>query len=217
MGAESRVKALTGGDRIKARFMRQDFYEFFPTFKLLMYGNHKPKLLSVNMAIKRRMNMLPFGVTIIDVDADLGGKLKKEWPGILYKLIQGCLEWQQLKGLHPPKVVVEATEKYLADEDKVATWLEDRCEFDDKFNEKRNHLYADWSECAKQLGEDPGPAHHFFTTLEGKGYKQSPGGDRKFKGGLRLKKKETSHTSSPDDGAPLVGDKIEGAQTKIPF
>ena len=62
--AESKIKALTGGDKISARFMRQDFFEFYPVFKLFIAGNHKPGLRTVDEAIRRRMNLIPFKVTI---------------------------------------------------------------------------------------------------------------------------------------------------------
>jgi P4 family phage/plasmid primase-like protien len=58
--AESKIKALTGGDRIAARFMRQDFFEFTPQFKLLIAGNHKPGLRSVDEAIRRRLHLIPY-------------------------------------------------------------------------------------------------------------------------------------------------------------
>ena len=218
--AESRIKQLTGGDRVSARFMRENFFEFYPLFKLAFYGNHKPKLRSsINVAIKRRMNMLPFTVTITAAEKDekLGEKLKEERPGILHKLIQGCLQWQQMKGLKPPKVVTDATEEYLANEDKIAPWLEDRCECGDDFYEKRVNLYASWSEWMKVMGEDPAPAHAFFIMLEAKGYKHGKGGDRKFKG-LRLKQsKPASNASSPpNDDVPPVGDPVED-EPEIPY
>ena len=62
--AESKIKSLTGGDKISARFMRQDFFEYTPQFKLLIAGNHKPGLRSVDEAIRRRMHLIPFTVTI---------------------------------------------------------------------------------------------------------------------------------------------------------
>ena len=62
--AESRIKSLTGGDKIAARFMRQDFFEFTPQFKLVIAGNHKPGLRSVDEAIRRRFHLIPFTVTI---------------------------------------------------------------------------------------------------------------------------------------------------------
>src|SRR6185437_3592026 len=82
--AEARIKTLTGGDRVKARFMRQDFFEYNPQFKLLISGNHKPALRAVNEASRRRFNLIPFTVTIPkdERDGKLSEKLKEEWPAI---------------------------------------------------------------------------------------------------------------------------------------
>jgi putative DNA primase/helicase len=116
--AESKIKSVTGGDKIAARFMRQDFFEYEPTFKLFVVGNHKPGLRSVNEAIRRRFNLLPFTADIPPEERDekLGEKLRAEWPGILYWMIQGCLDWKK-RGLDPPPVVKEATREYLEAED----------------------------------------------------------------------------------------------------
>src|SRR5262249_9400947 len=83
--AEARIKALTGGDPISARFMHQDFFEFIPKFKLMIAGNHKPSLRSVDEAIRRRFNLVPFSVTIPAEERDetLAERLRTEWPGIL--------------------------------------------------------------------------------------------------------------------------------------
>ena len=70
--AESKIKALTGGDKIAARFMRQDFFEYTPQFKLLIAGNHKPGLRSVDEAIRRRLHLIPFTVTIPAEERDPG-------------------------------------------------------------------------------------------------------------------------------------------------
>src|SRR4051812_40017420 len=93
--AEARIKMLTGGDRVKARFMRQDFFEFRPQFKLMVAGNHQPVLRVVDEAIKRRFNLLPFEVTMptAERDPDLTEKLKAEWPAILRWSLDGCLAW----------------------------------------------------------------------------------------------------------------------------
>jgi putative DNA primase/helicase len=98
--AESRIKTLTGGDPVAARFMRQDFFEYWPQFKLVIAGNHKPGLRSVDEAIRRRFHLIPFAVTIPpeERDAELAEKLKAERPGILQWLVEGCLEWQ-IEGL----------------------------------------------------------------------------------------------------------------------
>lgn len=83
--AESKIKTLTGGDKIAARFMRQDFFEYAPQFKLFIAGNHKPGLCSVNEAMRRRLHLIPFTRTIPpeDRDPELAEKLQSEWPGIL--------------------------------------------------------------------------------------------------------------------------------------
>ena len=95
---EARVKALTGGDRIPARFMRGDFFEFTPQFKLMISGNHKPALRNVDEAMRRRLHLIPFTVTIPpdERDPDLAGKLKAEWGGILRWAIDGTLAWRRI-------------------------------------------------------------------------------------------------------------------------
>ena len=126
---ESKIKALTGGDKVAARFMRQDFFEFVPQFKLLFAGNHKPGLQSVDEAIRRRIHLIPFTVTIPpeERDEDLAERLRTEWPGILAWAIAGCLEWQE-HGLAPPEAVTAATGSYLEAEDAIAAWMDERCQ-----------------------------------------------------------------------------------------
>ena len=107
--AESRIKQMTGGDRIRARFMRQDFFEYLPQFKLLLIGNHQPNLRNIDDAAKRRFNIVPFTHKPPTPDPDLMTKLHVEWPGILRWLIDGCLAWQRV-GLVRPPVVIGATQ-----------------------------------------------------------------------------------------------------------
>lgn len=78
--AESKIKALTCGDRIAARFMRQDFFEYIPQFKLIVAGNHKPGLRTVDEAMRCRFNAVPFSVTVpaSELDTELTEKLREE-------------------------------------------------------------------------------------------------------------------------------------------
>jgi putative DNA primase/helicase len=165
--AESKIKALTGGDKISARFMRQDFFEFTPQFKLLVAGNHKPGLRSVDEAIRRRFYLIPFTVTIPaeERDPDLLEKLKAERPGILHWMIEGCLQWQQ-HGLAPPTVVTAPTADYLEAEDAIAAWIADCCEIDPNHWEKRNDLFASWSAWTEKTGEHAGSLKRFLERLE---------------------------------------------------
>jgi putative DNA primase/helicase len=169
--AEARIKQLTGGDRVSARFMRQDFFEFLPQFKLIIAGNHKPSLRSVDEAIRRRFHLIPFSVTIPtdERDGELTEKLKEEWPGILAWLIEGCLEWQRT-GLRPPQAVLEATEAYLSAEDSLAAWMDERCDRDPQAWSSLSALFASWSDRAVKAGEVAGSQKRFSQTLEARGF-----------------------------------------------
>ena len=124
--AEARIKAITGGDPITARFMRQDNFTFIPRFKLTISGNHKPALKGVDNSTRRRFNIVPFNKRPEKPDPELSEKLKAEWAGILRWTIDGCLEWQRV-GLAAPDKVVAATRDYFEAQDYFGRWLEDRC------------------------------------------------------------------------------------------
>jgi putative DNA primase/helicase len=125
--AEARIKQLTGGDVISARFMHQDFFEYEPQFKLMIVGNHTPTLHNVDEAAKRRFNILPFILKPETPDFDLEEKLFREAGGILQWMIVGCLDWQT-KGLIRPACVKAATKDYFDDQDLLGQWIEDRCD-----------------------------------------------------------------------------------------
>jgi putative DNA primase/helicase len=169
--AESKIKALTGGDKIAARFMRADFFEFTPAFKLVIAGNHKPGLRSVDEAIRRRFHLVPFTVTIPEEkrDFELGEKLKEEWPGILQWMIDGCLDWQE-RGLAPPDAVTAATRAYLEAEDALSAWLDECCEQSPQEWEATNTLFSSWRSWADKAGEYAGTQKRFVQNLEGRGY-----------------------------------------------
>jgi putative DNA primase/helicase len=169
--AESRIKTLTGGDPISARFMRQDFFEYMPQFKLMFAGNHKPGLRSVDEAIRRRFNLIPFTVTIPEKEQDetLGEKLQAELPGILAWMVEGCALWRD-KGLDPPSVVTEATAAYLEFEDAIVAWIEDRCERATGAFTTSTVLFGSWSVWASNNGEPPGSIKRLVAALEARGF-----------------------------------------------
>jgi putative DNA primase/helicase len=169
--AESRVKALTGGDRIAARFMRMDFFEYTPQFKLLIAGNHKPGLRSVDEAIRRRFHLVPFAITIpaAERDLQLRDKLQSEWPGILKWMIAGCLAWQR-DGLAPPAAVTAATAAYMEAEDATAAWIDERCSREAQAWTSSGDLFASWKAWAEQAGEFVGSAKRFAQNMETRGF-----------------------------------------------
>ncbi len=168
--AESRIKALTGGDPVSARFMRQDFFTFTPQFKLVIAGNHRPGLRNVDEAIRRRLHLVPFTVTIppSERDSTLPDRLKAEWPGILAWMIEGCLEWQRM-GLAPPPAVLSATDEYLGAEDAVSLWMAECLKSSACAVESSADLYASWKRWAEAAGEVPGTQKRLSQNLIARG------------------------------------------------
>jgi putative DNA primase/helicase len=187
--AEAKIKSLTGGDPISARFMRQDFFTFTPQFKLIVAGNHKPSLRTVDEAIRRRFHLVPFTVTIppAERDKDLPNKLKAEWPGILQWMIDGCVAWQR-DGLNPPPTVREATAAYLEAEDAIAAWMTDCCARDPNAWSSSTALFGSWSAWATKTGESIGSQKVFSQKLENQAgvMKHSTNAGKGFYG-LRIK------------------------------
>ena len=171
--AESKLKALTGGDKITARFMRQDFFEFIPQFKLLVAGNHKPAIRNVDEAMRRRLHMVPFTVTIPPAkrDKQLTDRLLAERDGILAWAVEGCLEWQRI-GLRPPAAVMAATDEYFESEDALGRWLDERCELGVNNTEASAALYSDWKSWAEASGEFVGSIKRFSESLTNRGFEQ---------------------------------------------
>jgi putative DNA primase/helicase len=172
---ESQLKACTGGDKVTARGMRQDFFDYQPEFKLLCSGNHKPHLRSVDEAMRRRMNLIPFAVTIPERERDLElfEKLKDEWGAILNWMLEGCLEWQQT-GLKAPACVLSATSSYMEAEDKLGLWLAERCIVGPKESAGSTACYTDWKHWCEKIGEEPGSQRAFSQELmEREGIRQN--------------------------------------------
>jgi putative DNA primase/helicase len=169
--AEAKIKVLTGGDRISARFMGQNFFEFQPQFKLIIAGNHKPSLNTVDEAIRRRFNLVPFThvVPAEDRDPELTEKLKAEWPGILQWMIEGCAQWQD-RGLAAPECVTKATSEYLASQDVVRNWLEECTTKDSQTKTPSSKLYASWKTWCEQNGEPAGSNKSLTQKLTDQGY-----------------------------------------------
>lgn len=166
---EKRIKRITGGGKIEARFMRQDDFEFQPQFKLLLAGNHKPQLRGVGKAMQRRIHLVPFTVTIPDGERDnqLAQKLEAEYPQILRWMIEGCRQWQE-HGLQPPQVVAEATARYIEGEDVIGEWLEERAE--QRGTTERPVAYKNYRAWVEGRGERPWSSKAFWAALEERGY-----------------------------------------------
>jgi putative DNA primase/helicase len=120
------IKQLTGGDKISARFLHKEFFEFVPTFKIWMGVNHKPGINETDYGTWRRIKLIPFEVTIPDSEKDeeLPNKLKAELPGIFAWALKGCLMCQK-EGLNPPGEISAATEAYRGEMDTIQAFIDE--------------------------------------------------------------------------------------------
>lgn len=188
--AEARIKLLTGGDMISARKMRSDNIAFRPQFKLVLLGNHKPRIASSDRAIRRRIQLVPFNVTFGPErrDRDLAERLRAEWPGILQWAIDGCLQWQRI-GLRPPAAVSDATAEYLDAEDTIAHWIATAIERDSASVSATSDLYGSWLDFAKSTNEPPGSQKDLVDALKQHGFELKKTRENNRWIGLRLKGK----------------------------
>ena len=163
---ESKIKEITGGDPISARFMRQDFFTFVPQFKLLIAGNHKPAIRNIDEAMRRRLHLIPFTITVPPEkrDKQLQAKLLTERNAIFEWGVQGCLTWQR-EGLIPPESVVAATKEYFEAEDALGRWLEEKCTFTKSARSLTSELFSDWKQWADASGEFVGTQRRFSDLL----------------------------------------------------
>ena len=186
---ETRIKDMTGGDLVKARFMRCDEFTYLPIFQLFIIGNHKPRLRNITEAMRRRLAIIPFVHSFTGVTRILAyeKKLEPEWPGILRWMIEGCLRWQA-EGLRQPGVVLSATSEYFADQDLFSTWVEERLEEKAGSNPHSSKLYQEWVHYADLAGDHhPGDIKRFHEQMEQRGFVRGKSDGIQVYRGLKLR------------------------------
>lgn len=149
------VKRLTGDSIICARFMRQDYFEFRRTHKMLLVTNNRPRITEDTDAVWRRLRIIPFTVVIPpeERDTNLIDRLKSEYPGILAWAVRGCIDWQR-NGMQPPAEVLIATDDYRAEADDLADFFTDRCIVGaNTFRVSRSELFTSYTSWAKASNE----------------------------------------------------------------
>jgi putative DNA primase/helicase len=168
---EQRVKAMTGGDVLTARFMHMDNFSYRPTFKLLLWGNHKPVLKTVDDAWRRRFHIVPFTYKPEKRDGTLKERLRQEYPQILRWAIDGSLDWQQ-HGLTVPARVKAETSNYFSAQDTFTAWIEDRCESSRLGAETNAALFSSWHKFAEDAGENAGSSRSMADRIEAHGFRR---------------------------------------------
>lgn len=173
--AEGLVKDLTGGDRIRARRMGENFWEFAPTHKFVMAGNHKPVIGGTDHGIWRRMRMVPFDRKFSgdEIDMDLSAKLSAERSGILNWFLEGCQLWQKT-GLGMPQEVIDATDSYRSESDVIGQFIIERCQTETYIRERASVLYAEYTKWCEESGERrPLNMKRFGMALTERGYERT--------------------------------------------
>lgn len=163
---EAKIKDLTGGDKLTARYMRANPFSFEPTHKLWIYGNNKPIISGSDTGIKRRMRLIPFPVKISEtiLNEDFDALLIPELSGILNWAVVGCLEWQK-RGLKPVETVSHATANYIDEMDWLQTFIDDYCIVDARERCMFKYFYEHYVNKCKALGEYINSKHEFQERL----------------------------------------------------
>lgn len=179
--SEAIVKQLTGGDKISARFLYGEYFEFLPQFKLFLATNHKPKVIGQDHGFWRRVRLIPFSVEIplAEQDMRLEEKLEKELPGILNWALEGLRAWQE-NGLQAPAEVLAATKEYREEEDALQAFIDENCVINKSFQAPAAELYHKYSNWAKDCNEYVVNNREFAKRLQEKGFAK-----KKTKKGLR--------------------------------
>jgi putative DNA primase/helicase len=165
---EAKVKQLSGGDAIAARFMAKDWFQFRPTHKLVVVGNHAPTIGTIDDALRRRLHMVPFVYKPEAIDPTLGERLRSEVAGVLAWMLEGFKQWQA-NGLSPPASVIDATNAYFAEQDMVGAWLAECCEVPSMGSTTSKVLYQSWSHWCEQNGIIPKSMKRLSPELEQRG------------------------------------------------
>jgi len=185
---ESLVKQLTGDDIIRARRMHKDFFEFRPSHKIVMSGNHKPTVKGVDHGIWRRVRLVPFAATIGDGEKDkkLMLKLMAELPGILNWALEGCLLWQT-HGLGTCAAVDAGTQEYREEEDVIGQFFETSAMLAPEALTARRDLYRAYDNWSRGQGEIPMSTKGFTQKMVAKGFKMKKVQGERYWIGVGLK------------------------------
>ncbi len=169
--AAATVKRLTGGDKIRARRMRQDFIEFDASHTVVMVTNHKPPVAGDDPALWRRLRVVPFDVVVANPNKRLKEQLAVELPAVLAWLVAGYRDWHD-NGLDEPAVVVSATDAYRSSSDVLGRFLEERCILSPAARVKARELFGSWSSWCHLNGEEVSTEKAFAESLLNRGFEK---------------------------------------------
>lgn len=185
---DARVKSLTGDAEISARFMRGDFFTFPRTHKIIMLGNHMPRMKDVGQAMRRRLQMVPFRALFkAEPGETMRERLKHEASGaVLAWVVDGAMHWQDQQTT-PPDLVNEMTEDYFSEQDLMGQWITERCERAGTAFSLLATLHKDYRAWCEVQGAFPRSNIAFSSYLRGAGFEKKSSIVGKVFHGLALK------------------------------
>jgi putative DNA primase/helicase len=182
---EAKLKELTGGDILTARFLHQEYFDFAPTHRIVIRGNHKPTISGTDEGIWRRLRLVPFTVSIPPEKQDRGliRKLEGELPGILNWALQGCRNSLEF-GLNPPPIISDAVRTYREESDTVGRFIAECCDVRAVAQVASPILYQAYRDFAEVTGERWIAMKEFPAEMERRGFHRvrATGGKRLLKG-----------------------------------
>jgi putative DNA primase/helicase len=170
---EQRLKSLTGGDAIRAHFMRQDEIEFIPEFKLMIAANHQPRLVRPDEAMRRRLRVVSMPKVPEKPDPAFKSVVLPSEAGQIFGwMIEGAGRvLARGERFITPSAIERASEEYLGSQDSIAQFLKDRCNIGSDFESSNSEIYAAY----KQWTFDAGEKYMYTSSdlikeLKGKGF-----------------------------------------------
>ena len=199
--AESQIKEMTGNETpLSARFPYGRPFTFRPQFKIVLVGNHAPKLKGRSPAMERRLRVLPFINTPPFPDPDLKEKLRDEWPAIFRWMLDGCLIWQRDR-LGTAVAIKAATSAYFEQQDAHRRWMDERCDLSKGLSMKPGLLFADFNAWAKANGEETVNSNAFAELIDRTaGLSRERTHGVRFVKGIGLKPPQNGWNASGDAG-----------------
>jgi len=186
--SEPLIKQITGNDKMTARFLYGEFFNFIPTFKIFMATNHKPIIKGTDHGIWRRIKLIPFTTRIEEENQDkhLEQKLIQEASGILNWLIEGVMRWCK-EGLKTPPIITRATDEYRAEMDIIGNFIKERCEQGGGFSIKAREFFKCYQCWCDDNNEHAVSERFFGLRLKEIGFEQKKMNDGRYWQGLRIR------------------------------
>ena len=167
---DQKLKMLVSTEKLTARFMYGEFFEFWPQFKIWLRGNYKPIVTDSSEGAWRRLRLIPFEhqVPTEKTDYRLEEKLLAEKDGILAWMIDGCHKWQQ-KGLKPPSRIVDASNDYRDESDLLGEFLADYCQMGPGLEDHQKVVFSAYRSWCNEIGTKCSIQHSFTRKLGSRG------------------------------------------------